>query len=237
MFMILRTLFGLVVGWIASAFFALLGRHNQGSLTVRPDRRQFVRNAALGAVGSVLALMGAAIDRGLRVPADLALVGVDDAVPDQVCRAVSERYAVPRASVAVLAVDSAPRTVSGKVDRPALASHFGRAPRSGHAPAVGGPPEKTGAGHESGELVDEVRALYAVVLDRPDATADDSFVSLRGDSLSYVEMSVRLEGLLGTLPTSWHVRSIADLVGDLVADRAAAPSSASAWARSSCGST
>ena len=54
MFMILRTLVGLVVGWVASAVFALLGRHNQGSLTVRPDRRQFVRNAALGAVGSVL---------------------------------------------------------------------------------------------------------------------------------------------------------------------------------------
>jgi len=59
MFMIVRTLFGMVVGWITSAVFALLGRHNQGSLTVRPDRRQFVRNAALGAVASVLALLGA----------------------------------------------------------------------------------------------------------------------------------------------------------------------------------
>ena len=59
MFMILRTVFGLVVGWIASALFGLLGRHSQGSLAVRPDRRQFVRNAALGAVGSVLALTGA----------------------------------------------------------------------------------------------------------------------------------------------------------------------------------
>ncbi len=59
MVMILRTMFGLVVGWIASALFGLLGRHSQGSLTVRPDRRQFVRNAALGAVGSVLALTGA----------------------------------------------------------------------------------------------------------------------------------------------------------------------------------
>ncbi len=60
MFMILRTLFGLVVGWVVSAVFGLLGRHkSQGSLSVRPDRRQFVRNAALGAVGSVLALFGA----------------------------------------------------------------------------------------------------------------------------------------------------------------------------------
>jgi cytochrome b6-f complex iron-sulfur subunit len=60
MFMILRTVFGSVVGWVTSAVLALLGRHqSQGSLTVRPDRRQFVRNAALGAVGSVLALLGA----------------------------------------------------------------------------------------------------------------------------------------------------------------------------------
>ena len=60
MFMILRTIFGIVVGWVASALFGLLGRHHsQGSLTVRPDRRQFLRNAALGAVGSVLALAGA----------------------------------------------------------------------------------------------------------------------------------------------------------------------------------
>jgi len=60
MFMILRTLFGMVVGWIVSAIFGLLGRHHsQGSLAVRPDRRQFLRNAALGAVGSVLALSAA----------------------------------------------------------------------------------------------------------------------------------------------------------------------------------
>jgi cytochrome b6-f complex iron-sulfur subunit len=59
MFMILRTLFGIVVGWVTSAVLGLLGRHNQGALAVRPDRRQFVRNAALGAVGSVLALLTA----------------------------------------------------------------------------------------------------------------------------------------------------------------------------------
>jgi cytochrome b6-f complex iron-sulfur subunit len=61
MFMIVRTLFGMVVGWITSAVLALLGRHSsQGSLAVRPDRRQFVRNAALGATGAVLGLLGAA---------------------------------------------------------------------------------------------------------------------------------------------------------------------------------
>ena len=60
MFMIVRTVFGLVFGWVASAVMGLLGRHNsQGALTVRPDRRQFVRNAALGAVGTLLTLSAA----------------------------------------------------------------------------------------------------------------------------------------------------------------------------------
>ena len=62
MFRIVRTVFGLVVGWVVSAIMGLLGRyHSQGSLTVRPDRRQFVRNATLGAVGTVLTLSAASL--------------------------------------------------------------------------------------------------------------------------------------------------------------------------------
>ncbi len=68
MFRIVRTVFGLVTGWVISAIMGLLGRyHSQGSLTVRPDRRQFVRNATLGAVGTVLTL-GAAGFLGLLWP-------------------------------------------------------------------------------------------------------------------------------------------------------------------------
>lgn len=54
-----RTLLGIGVGWVAAALFGLLGRHSQGSLAVRPDRRQFIRNAALSAAATALALFGA----------------------------------------------------------------------------------------------------------------------------------------------------------------------------------
>lgn len=55
-----RPIVGLVAGWMAAALISRLGRHrSQGALSVRPDRRQFIRNAILGAVGSVLALVGA----------------------------------------------------------------------------------------------------------------------------------------------------------------------------------
>ena len=57
-----------------------------------------------------------------------------------------------------------------------------------------------------------VRDLYAELLGRPDATVDDSFVALRGDSLSYVELSVRLADLLGSLPRDWPALSPQALV-------------------------
>ena len=40
---------------------------------------------------------------------------------------------------------------------------------------------------------------------------DDTFVSLGGDSLSYVEVSIALEALLGRLPHGWHLRSVDEL--------------------------
>lgn len=39
----------------------------------------------------------------------------------------------------------------------------------------------------------------------------DTFVSLGGDSLSYVEISIGLERLLGALPADWHLRTVDEL--------------------------
>jgi hypothetical protein len=54
-------------------------------------------------------------------------------------------------------------------------------------------------------------AMYAEVLSNHAVGPDDTFVSLGGDSLSYVECSLRLETLLGRVPTDWHLMSIAAL--------------------------
>ncbi len=40
---------------------------------------------------------------------------------------------------------------------------------------------------------------------------DSTFVSLGGDSLSYVEMSVRLEEMLEELPADWHTTTVGEL--------------------------
>jgi len=63
-----------------------------------------------------------------------------------------------------------------------------------------------------GEPTTDLRALYAEILGRSDVTDDSTFVSLGGDSLSYVEISLRLEQALGHLPAGWHTMPIRDLV-------------------------
>lgn len=93
-----------------------------------------------------------------------------------------------------LAVDALPRTANGKPDAAAV-----------HAlatPKVPAPLDGMG--------VEALRALYADVLGVP-AGPDDTFVGLGGDSLSYVELLLRLEGALGDLPEGWHLTTLRDL--------------------------
>jgi acyl-CoA synthetase (AMP-forming)/AMP-acid ligase II/acyl carrier protein len=123
----------------------------------------------------------------------LLQVAVVAADPEEVRRLITQAYGLPGHAVAVHAVAQLPRLDSGKIDYPALR-------RAVAAPA----PTVTVA------AVD-LLALYAEILDRPDATEDDSFVSLGGDSLSYVEMTVRLEQALGTIPPNWHITPIRSL--------------------------
>jgi acyl-CoA synthetase (AMP-forming)/AMP-acid ligase II/surface polysaccharide O-acyltransferase-like enzyme len=113
---------------------------------------------------------------------------------------------VPAHAVDVARLASIPRTGSGKADTAAL-EHHARVLGASRRQRPTEPTEPT-------EPTDQVMALrdeYARLLGRPDAMPDDSFVSLRGDSLSYVELSVRLSERLGRLPAAWPSTSIRDL--------------------------
>ncbi|MFN6121146.1 MAG: AMP-binding protein [Actinomycetes bacterium] len=57
--------------------------------------------------------------------------------------------------------------------------------------------------HAAGSM-SAVMEIYTDVLGVTSIRATDTFVSLGGDSLSYVECSIRLEDLLGELPSDWH---------------------------------
>jgi acyl-CoA synthetase (AMP-forming)/AMP-acid ligase II len=114
---------------------------------------------------------------------------------------VREEFGLTPSGVRLLTPADLPRLANGKVDYRALAGSAGRqAPdsRTEHAATVTG---------------DSIAALYAALLGRTDATPQHSFRALGGDSLSYVEASLRLEGLLGTLPSDWTRKSAAELAG------------------------
>lgn len=109
-------------------------------------------------------------------------------------RVAAEMASIPAGRVRAVRVASFPRTASGKLDAPALV---------GLARADDEPSDD----HHTQSVAD----VFRVVFDRPDIDPRQSFASMGGDSFSYVEMSVRLEQRLGSLPAGWHTMSVADL--------------------------
>ncbi|MET3962687.1 acyl-coenzyme A synthetase/AMP-(fatty) acid ligase/peptidoglycan/LPS O-acetylase OafA/YrhL [Marmoricola sp. OAE513] len=103
---------------------------------------------------------------------------------------ISSSHCVPAHAVHGHVLDEVPRTAHGKTDLAALGALARRAPASA-AP-------------------EDVASAYAGVFGR-DVSDDDSFLSLRGDSLSYVETFARLERLLGTVPANWPELTVAEL--------------------------
>ncbi|WP_367318497.1 AMP-binding protein [Streptomyces sp. HUAS ZL42] len=106
---------------------------------------------------------------------------------------VAEECGLPPRAVRVRSLAELPRLVTGKPDYEAV--------RRLTRPSAETTPDPA----------DDLACLYGEILDRADVTEDSSFVSLGGDSLSYVEMSLRLEESLGHLPADWHTRTIREL--------------------------
>ena len=111
-----------------------------------------------------------------------------------VATVVEHETGLPPSGVRLVTPDELPRLPNGKTDYRAIR-------RLAEAPAPTTNPDV------------DVVALVGGLLRRPDATAEDTFVGLGGDSLSYVEASLRLEAALGTLPADWPSRPLGTLTG------------------------
>ena len=132
---------------------------------------------------------------------DEMIVAVEGANDVEAVRSASaQACGLPLSAVRVCPVDELPRTGTGKPDLRAVAELVHDA--------------EPGPAATASTVVDTdaVRALYAEVLHSTQVTDDSSFVSLGGDSLSYVQMSLRLERMLGYLPENWHTTAIKDFV-------------------------
>lgn len=101
---------------------------------------------------------------------------------------------LPPSAFEVIAMAEPPVLASGKIDYPALLSAAkARGPAPG-APAAGG-----------------VEAAFEHAFPGLWLTDRDSFISLGGDSLSYVSLSLELEALIGALPHGWERLTLGEL--------------------------
>ncbi len=103
---------------------------------------------------------------------------------------------LPPASVAVRTDVPVPRTASGKIDESAV---------------IASARERHDAQTDSTPSTESVAAIYSSVLRRDHIADDDTFVALGGDSLSYIECSIRLEAALGRVPNDWHLTAVSAL--------------------------
>jgi acyl-CoA synthetase (AMP-forming)/AMP-acid ligase II len=119
---------------------------------------------------------------------------------------VADFCRMPRQALQRQVVTSFPLTTSGKTDYASLSRHAAMVTQTSRHGGTAGRQVTPSA----------VRNLFAELLGRPDACEHHSFVSLHGDSLSYVEVSIRLQELLGRLPTDWPTRSATELASEAI---------------------
>jgi acyl-CoA synthetase (AMP-forming)/AMP-acid ligase II len=136
---------------------------------------------------------------------DALLVAVEQCHgPGRVRRLVTRHLGLPPSHVRVCELAELPRLANGKPDYVTVAVRA-RAPDETRCRPDGDVPRPPTAGQPP------VHALFAEVLGRSDIDDDATFVSLGGDSLSYVEMSIKLEQALGHLPATWHTTPVSRL--------------------------
>ncbi|MBT2553078.1 AMP-binding protein [Arthrobacter sp. ISL-5] len=193
----------------------LARRHPSGVYEVVGRRSRFVKivglRVDLGQVERILADLGvqaasAGTDQGLVVAVegdhDTHLLG----------KVLAQGIGLPRTALELHAVEHLPRLATGKLDYPAVLA-LSRNNLYGLEPARPDParPEPADGSSATAAGPDNVRRIFQDTLELTDITDGDTFVSLGGDSLSYVAASVRLEQALGHLPPDWHVTPVRDL--------------------------
>jgi acyl-CoA synthetase (AMP-forming)/AMP-acid ligase II len=193
------------LGRLTSGLFEVVGRRNR-FLKLYGLRVDLQRVEQLLAEQGLTAHCGGD-DDGLVV----AVIDASDVPsPASLRDSIAATCGLPVHAIRVIVVADVPRLDNGKVDYAALrdlavtAVPGPRVPVDTPGPAAAEPATATG------RAVD-VAAVYATVLGRDDVGEESTFAGLGGDSLSYVEASVRLEQVLGTLPPGWHAMAVREL--------------------------
>ena len=133
---------------------------------------------------------------------DVAITVHAEATEEDLVRLAAEAAGIPQRFIRLERHAALPRLASGKIDYRALAAP---APAPATAP--------------SGDLLQDFRAAFYP----RQVEAGDSFESLEGDSLAYVQVSLAVEARLGHLPDGWETTPVARL--EKMAETTARPQS------------
>lgn len=126
----------------------------------------------------------------------IALTGQAD--PGAVSHRLAERYKLPDVVFQAHLYDDLPTLPSGKIDYQTLL-------RQGQ--------ERATRGDAAAHLSNPIEAAFAHAFPRGVVRPTDTFVSLAGDSLNYVTLSLEVERALGFLPEGWEQLTVAQLCG------------------------
>lgn len=141
-----------------------------------------------------------------RLGAASCVVGTDDRLvvfttpdaPADLAARLRTTTRLPAHAIEVATVDALPRRPNGKVDRGAIRE-------------LAASLQRARAARPRGDATAAVRDLYATTLGETVVSEDDTFSGLGGDSLSYVEITLGLEEILGRLPDRWASMPIRQL--------------------------
>jgi len=128
----------------------------------------------------------------------LVLACEQGAAEPSILSLIAARYELPEAQIAFWAYDQLPRLASGKVDYRTITSEATPTPLQ--APLA-----------EGGDALEAIRAIFRRSFPARQISDDDSFLSLDGDSLTYINFVLGVETLLGPLPEGWETMSLRQL--------------------------
>jgi hypothetical protein len=121
----------------------------------------------------------------------------------EVLRATRELGVNAANAITIIDVDNLPKTATGKIQRKKLAEYYELEYSHQDKPIDTRDPR----------LADSspIQAIFCKTLNLNQIQPQDTFISLGGDSLSYVEFSIQLERHLGYLPKKWEQMPLKEL--------------------------
>ncbi|MEL6371252.1 MAG: AMP-binding protein [Pseudomonadota bacterium] len=192
-----RDSFKLLTGDLAvegeDGFFRIVGRKSRFS-------KIFGVRLNLDQVESFLASQG----QQAKVVSDdksLFVVSEGQALDSDLVATLSDEFNVPATNISLRAIDALPLLPSGKVDTRSLLSTMVLESETSRYEA------NAGGGTQRERIIN----LYKEHFPNQDLSESDSFVSLDGDSMRFVSISLGIEEILGELPDRWEQLSISDL--------------------------